>query len=151
MFINQQVNFRPAKEQDYDFLYNMHIATMKEYIDKTWGWEDFAQQEFFKKSFEPEKIQIITLDTKDIGMVLIEEGQEDILLRVIEILPNYQRQGIGTYIVQKLINKASQNNKAVFLYVLKVNPAQNLYERLGFKRIAETSTHYVMKACLNMF
>lgn len=146
---NELISFRIAKEQDYEFLYSMHIATMKEYVDKTWGWDDTAQQGFFRKGFEPDKLEIITLDNKDIGMISIEDREEDVFLRAIEILPEYQKQGIGTYIVQKLINKASQNNKAVFLYVLKVNPAQNLYKRLGFEKITETTTHYVMKVCLN--
>ena len=148
MFDFQQIDFRSAKAQDYEFLYSLHVATMKEYVDKTWGWDDFAQKRFFKKGFEPDKLQIITLNNQDIGMISLEESPEDIFLRAIEISPQYQNQGIGTYIVQKLINNASQNNKAVVLYVLKVNPAQNLYARLGFTKIAQTDTHFIMKVTL---
>jgi hypothetical protein len=32
------------------------------------------------------------------------------------------------------------------LQVLKVNPARQLYERLGFRRVGETATHFKMQA-----
>jgi len=34
----------------------------------------------------------------------------------------------------------------VELYVLKVNPARGLYERLGFAIIGETETHHIMRS-----
>ncbi|MFY9224053.1 MAG: GNAT family N-acetyltransferase [Blastocatellia bacterium] len=141
----QKIGFRPAFNQDYDFLYTLHIATMKDYVDKTWGWKDDFQEKIFKEKFEPDKLKIITFDKKDIGMIAVEDREEDIFLRIIEILPEYQNKGIGKYIVQSLIDKAKNENKLVFLYVLKVNPAQNLYKNLGFEIISEITTHYVMR------
>lgn len=143
--IFQKIGFRPAFDQDYDFLYQLHIATMKDYVDKTWGWNDDFQQKIFKEKFEPDKLKIIIFDKKDIGMIAVEDREEDVFLRIIEILPEYQNRGIGKYIVQSLIDKAKNENKLVFLYVLKVNPAQNLYKSLGFEIISETTTHYVMR------
>ncbi len=141
----QKIGFRPSSHQDYDFLYTLHVATMKDYVDKTWGWNDDFQQKIFKEKFEPDKLKIITFDKKDIGMIAVEDREEDIFLRIIEILPEYQNKGIGKYIVQSLIDKAKNENKLVFLYVLKVNPAQNLYKNLGFEIISEITTHYVMR------
>lgn len=143
--IFQKIGFRPAFDQDYDFLYQLHVATMKDYVDKTWGWNDDFQQKIFKEKFEPDKLKIITFDKKDIGIIVIEDRDEDVFLRIIEILPAYQNKGIGKYIVQSLIDKAKNENKVVFLYVLKVNPAQNLYKSLGFEIISEITTHYIMR------
>jgi len=143
--IFQKIGFRPAFDQDYDFLYQLHVATMKDYVDKTWGWNDDFQQKIFKEKFEPDKLKIITFDKKDIGIIVIEDRYEDVFLRIIEILPEYQNKGIGKYIVQSLIDKAKNENKVVFLYVLKVNPAQNLYKSLGFEIISEITTHYIMR------
>lgn len=141
----EKISFRPTKEQDYDFLYKLHVATMKEYVAQTWGWDENFQQEMFRKNFNPNELEIITFKKKDIGMISIEDREEDIFLRAIEIAPEHQKKAIGTYIVQAIIDNATRKSKPVFLYVLKVNPAQKLYERLGFERISETTTHYVMK------
>ena len=142
------VGFRPARENDYDFLYALHAATMKEYVNKTWG-DDTFQENLFRKNFIPSQIQIITLAGNDIGMISLEENDKDIFLRVIEIHPKHQRQGFGTTIIQKIIDVATRQRKEVRLQVLKVNPAKQLYDRLGFAVIEETSTHYIMSTTLS--
>jgi ribosomal protein S18 acetylase RimI-like enzyme len=144
-----QIAFRPAQDNDVDFLYALHVATMKDYVDKTWGWDDAFQESIFRKNYVPAEIQIITLAGRDIGMISLEERVEDIFLRVIEIHPTYQRQGIGTTIIQQIIADAARRKKPVFLRVLKVNPAKRLYDRLGFSVIEETKTHYIMKTYLS--
>jgi N-acetylglutamate synthase-like GNAT family acetyltransferase len=142
----ENISFRPVKEQDYNFLYKLHVATMKDYVRDTWGWDEKFQQDMFKKNFNPIELEIITFKKKDIGVISIEDRQEDVLLRSIEIAPEHQKKGLGTHIVQAVLNNAARKSKPVFLYVLKVNPAQKFYERLGFERVSETTTHFVMKA-----
>jgi len=37
-------SLRPAKASDYDFLVALHEATMREYVEQVWGWDDdYAQ------------------------------------------------------------------------------------------------------------
>ena len=31
-------------QNDYDFMYKLLVATMKEYVKQTWGWEDEVRQ-----------------------------------------------------------------------------------------------------------
>jgi len=81
-------------------------------------------------------------------MISLEERDADIFLRVIEILPAHQGQGIGFRIIRQIIDDASSKQKPVYLRVLKVNPARGLYERLGFSVIEETDTHFIMKTSL---
>jgi ribosomal protein S18 acetylase RimI-like enzyme len=145
----ERVEYRPALDTDIDFLYALHVATMKEYVDKVWGWDDRFQESIFRKNYVPPQIQIIALDGKDIGMLSVEERDDDIFLRVIEIHPAYQRKGLGAAIVQRIIADATLKMKPVFLQVLKVNPAKQLYERLGFSVIEETKTHYKMQISIS--
>ena len=139
-----QIGFRHAVENDIDFLYALHVATMKAYVDKIWGWDDVFQESVFRKNYVPANIQIITLADTDIGMLSVEERVEDVFLRAIEIHPTYQQQGLGTTIIQHIINDAARKMKPVRLQVLKVNPAKKLYDRLGFSVIKDTKTHYIM-------
>ena len=146
---HNQINFRQARYSDVDFLYALHVATMKEYVDKTWGWDNAVQETMFRQNYIPAEFQIITLNGNDIGMISLKERDEDVFLRVIEIPPIYQRQGLGTTIIQKIIDDAARRMKPVFLRVLKVNPAKQLYDRLGFAVIEETKTHYIMRTLLS--
>lgn len=140
----QSIRYRPALEDDVDFLYALHVATMKEYVDKTWGWDDAVQESIFRKNYDPAGIEIIKYEGKEMGMLSIEERDDDIFLRVIEIHPAYQNRGITTSIIKQMIADGVQKKKPIRLRVLKVNPAKKLYERLGFSVIEETPTHYIM-------
>ena len=142
------ISFRHATEDDVDFLYAMHVVTMKEYVDQTWGWDDAFQESVFQKNYVPAEIRVVTFEGKDVGMISLEEREEDIFLRAIEILPSHQGQGIGARIVQQIITETASKQKPVLLYVLKVNPTKGLYERLGFSAIEETDTHFIMKISL---
>lgn len=145
---HNKIGFRSAVENDIGLLYALHVATMKEYVNQTWGWNDAFQESVFRKNYIPAEIQIITYDGKDMGMFSVEERDEDVFLRAIEVHPEYQRKGIATAIINSIIREGVQKTKPVRLYVLKVNPAKRLYERLGFSVVEETSTHYIMMTSL---
>ena len=140
----QSIEYRPAEESDIDFLYALHVATMKEYVAKTWGWDDAFQETVFRKNYVPAQIQIIQYDGKDIGMLSVEERTDNVFLRAIEIHPEYQGKGIGTAIINMILAAGIQKGKPIRLQVLKVNPAKRLYDRLEFSVIEETATHYIM-------
>ncbi len=139
------LKLRPANSDDYNFLYELKKKTLKNYISKTWGWDEEWQKDYFSKNFKPELIKIITILGKDIGCISILEEGEQYFLSLIEILPKYQNQGIGTKLIKEILSKAEKNNKLVYLRVLKTdNKAQNLYKRLGFLIEEQTETHIKM-------
>ena len=63
------LNLRPANSNDYNFLYKLKKKTLKNYISKTWGWDEGWQKAYFSKNFKPELIKIITILGKDIGCI----------------------------------------------------------------------------------
>jgi ribosomal protein S18 acetylase RimI-like enzyme len=138
------IGFRRAVKNDLDFLYALHAATMREYVDRTWGWDDVSQEAAFRRDHTAAEIQIVTYGGQDVGMLSVEDRDADIFVRAIEIAPEYQGKGIGTAILRKKITDASKRKKPVSLHVLKVNPARRLYDRLGFLVVEETPTHFYM-------
>lgn len=123
----------------------MHNAALKKYISATWGWDEALQRRFFTESFSTEKGKIIVADGEDAGFLWTSEKESEITLVSIRLLPEYQKRGIGTKLIKDILEKAEAKNKPVRLQVLKVNPAVNLYEKLGFRIWAETETHFQMK------
>lgn len=140
-----QISLRPATREDYDFLWWLHRATLKPYVEKTWGWDEQRQAQHFCDCFDPATRQVIERDGVPIGCISVERQEARVFLAVIEIAPDHQNRGIGTKLIRALLDEADGRGVPVELQVLKVNPARRLYERLGFAVIGETETHYLIR------
>lgn len=53
---------------------------------------------------------------------------------------------IGASAIRSVLALAARDNMPVSLQVLKVNPAQHLYAKLGFYIVSETTSAYHMRA-----
>ncbi|HEX8564471.1 MAG TPA: GNAT family N-acetyltransferase [Pyrinomonadaceae bacterium] len=138
-----QIELRQIETSDFDFLWRLHNAALKDYVTQTWGWDENWQRESFIKAFNPSEGKIIVIDGKDAGYLWVIEKDNEVLLASIRLLPGFQNHGIGSKIIRDLLEKSE---KPVRLQVLKVNPARHLYERLGFEICEETATHFTMKS-----
>ncbi|CUS02269.2 conserved protein of unknown function [Candidatus Promineifilum breve] len=129
---------RPATEADYDFLYALHCAAIREYVEPIWGWHEEWQAEYFRRKFNPNGRRVIEVEGHDAGVLVIEERPDELYLALIELLPGYQGRGIGTMIVTSLLDQAQNRGMPVTLDVLETNqPARRLYERLGFRLVGQ--------------
>ena len=137
-----EVSFRPITSDDFDFLWLLHNVALKEYVEKTWGWDEKRQRELFAEDFNTNNGRIIVVNDTDAGYLWAIEKETETLLVSIRLLPEFQNRGIGTKVIEDVLVKS---NKPVRLQVLKINPAQNLYKRLGFETVGETETHFLMR------
>ncbi len=140
------LTLRAAKPEDFDFLYGLHRAVFQDYVAQVWGWNEAWQEEHYRQQFNPSANQIISLEGRDAGVIRVSETESEVFLSNIEVLPEFQGSGLGTSLIRALLAHARRFNKPVLLQVLKVNPAQRLYLRLGFSIVGESETHYLMKA-----
>jgi ribosomal protein S18 acetylase RimI-like enzyme len=137
---------RPAAEADFDFLYDLHEASMRDYVHATWGWVDAFQREMFRASFGKRPRSIVIVDGVDNGVLGVERRADDVYLDLIELHPRVQRRGIGAALVRSVVEEATASRLPAALRVLKVNVgARRLYQRLGFVIVAESETHYDMR------
>lgn len=139
------IKLRVATPEDYDFLYELHCRTMRDYIEATWGWDELWQQNHFKQHFQPESNQIILLNGRKIGRAEIDCKESKAHIGNIQILPAYQNKGVGSQVILDIVRQSQQRKHCVTLQVLKVNPARRLYERLGFVVEGEDEAHFKMK------
>ena len=72
-------------------------------------------------------------------------GDGPLLLGVPVVDTPFQRKGIGTEVVNALIEDADRAGQAVTLGVVKTNPALRLYERLGFRITHDDSRKFYMR------
>ena len=140
-----KIGLRPGTTGDREFLWRLHCATFREYVDQTWGWDEAWQCGKFDEDFDPGSLLIIEKDDAPIGHLSVRRTDDEIFLAAIAIAPEQQNQGIASQLLQDLLSESDRSHLPVTLQVLKVNPARRLYERLGFAHTGETSTHYLMR------
>lgn len=140
-------SLRPATDEDYDFLYRLHITTMRAAIEATWGWDETFQADYFRSHWNPAKRQIVMVDGREAGVLTLEQRPEAIFLALIEIHPHYQGQGLGTALIRQVMATAHRQGFPVELHVLKASTgARRLYEQLGFIITGERPDRYIMTA-----
>ncbi len=139
---------RTAASTDYDFLYQLKVACVKEYVKATWGWDEEDQRRRFADRFDPAATKIVVANGQDIGHLVLEDTGEELYLAALFIDPAWQNKGLGREIIQEVIANANKAGQIVSLQVLRVNPAKRLYERLGFEVVGETGTQYKMRHSL---
>jgi ribosomal protein S18 acetylase RimI-like enzyme len=137
-----EISLRPIKNEDFEFLWRLHNAALKKYVEQTWGWDEEFQRKNFESNFKTDDGEIIVFAEQDIGFWWTVESETEILLSSIRLLPEFQNRGIGTKLIRQLLDGSG---KPVRLQVLKINPARHLYERLGFKITGATATHFLMR------
>lgn len=129
---------RAANAADYDFLYALHKAAMYESISSTWGWDEAWQRNYFDAKFDPARREILLWQGKRIGTLSVQDEGTTLYLALIELLPDFQGRGLGTAIIQELIERTKRQNKDFCLHVLKTNVrARAFYERLGLEVVAD--------------
>jgi ribosomal protein S18 acetylase RimI-like enzyme len=141
---------REANPDDETFLYEVYAATRMEELAAV-GWDEQQKQAFIKMQFlARERIyprvdnRIIVLNERPIGRLLVERNEKEILLRDIALLTEYRNAGVGSRLVQDLIEEAGVAGKPLRLHVLSTSPAVRLYERLGFCRTGDDGTYLEM-------
>ena len=137
---------RRAAAVDAEFAFRVLKETMRGYAIATWGtwWEDESRREMIEQ-MDAGKTQVIELHGMPVGIQLIDRLETHIQLVQLYILKEYQRQGLGTRLLNALLTEATQSKLPVRLQVLAVNPATALYERLGFVVVEATPERYFME------
>ena len=147
--MSDQYSLRKATEKDFPFFRELHRLLFRKHIEQIWGWDQDDQEQRTREAFENDVVQVIQVDNQDIGFLQVEDQEDCVRVGEIWIAPDYQNRGIGTAIVNDVIQKAFQVSKGVFLGVLRTNHrAKAFYKRLGFIVYEDDGDRFLMKKLL---
>lgn len=137
------LSFRNVIYDDCEFILKLKELCLKWYIEIIYGWDTNIQREKTKHELKKhiDDMKIIIIDNKDVGVTTFYEEDGEYVVGLIMVHPDCQGLGIGSKIINEYINIAKKENKRIIIKTYKLNPAKNLYERLGFKVYNEDSTH----------
>ncbi|MDB6112365.1 MAG: hypothetical protein JWR69_4115 [Pedosphaera sp.] len=149
------ITLRREVPEDEAFLLKLYCSTRAEEM-AAWGWPPVQQEAFLKMQFNGQRHSyrsqfpeaerhIVLFQTDPIGRLLLSKSQNEITLVDIALLPQHRCHGIGTTLLHDLLVEATNSNRKVRLQVLKSNPAQHLYTRLGFSTINEDELYFQME------
>lgn len=95
--------------------------------------------EFFEDSY------LIMLEKTTVGVIKLGVENAALHIRQFQILPEYQRKGIGRKVIDVCKKKAHQKGSSLTLNVLMNNPAKALYLRNGFQIESSDALQHFMR------
>lgn len=128
---------RRGSNQDEDWLFELFRSTMQNYIDKAWGWDELLQREGFVTTLPAKQFQILESDGAAIASYHLSEKPQHYFLDMILVIPQQQRRGHGSRMLELIKKTSRESGKPIELSVLKTNPAISFHRHLGFQQLRE--------------
>jgi len=148
------IGFRNVADEDIDFLLQLRKQSMTEHLAK--AKLKMTDEQHLKRIKEHYyESHIILRDRKPIGLikfgvVALKGTSKSLHIKQLQILPEYQGQGIGSKVLSVVKKKALQLQLPITLNVLLKNPARGLYLRHGFQIEGKNKIEFKMRCPLEV-
>jgi ribosomal protein S18 acetylase RimI-like enzyme len=150
------VSLRAATSDDGEFLHELYASTRADELAPL-GWDETALEQFLRMQFDTQSRaykqtypdashQIVLVGGRPAGRLYVHRGKHEIHVVDIALLPEHRGQGLGTALLQGLIDEAQRDGRRVVLEVVRENRALRLYERLGFELVQAGEVHLRLTA-----
>lgn len=151
---------RPVETADEALLLQVYASTRAEELALT-PWDAATRDAFVQMQAQAQarhyqahwpgaehKIITLTLGSTrhDVGRLWFDWRLGTVHVLDLTLLPAWRGQGIGTQVLQHLMEDARARGLALTIYVEAGNPARHLYERLGLRPVGPPSgVHQFMR------
>jgi ribosomal protein S18 acetylase RimI-like enzyme len=146
---------RPVTDDDREFLVDLYggvrepelahvpwdAATRRAFVEQQFS----AQDTHYRQNYPGATLDVIEVDGELAGRLYVHRGPSDIRIMDIALAPAFRGRGIGTGLLRTLITEAERSARKLSIHVEMNNPAQTLYERLGFRVAGEHGVYVLME------
>ena len=151
----QMVGLRPVRSSDREFLLAVYASTREAELALV-DWSDEQKDAFVRHQFEAQtahylehytgaSFKVIEVDGEPAGRLYVARWEDEIRVMDIALLPEHRGTGIGTRLLRDLLDEAEASGKKVTVHVELNNPALRLYQRLGFRPVAERGVYLLLE------
>ena len=154
-FDRSKITYRPIRDDDRDFLYQIYASTRADEMQIV-PWSDQEKEQFVRMQFEaqtqhyndyydPKQFFIIEEEGRPIGRLYLDRQPDDVCIVDITLSPELRGAGLGTILLQEVLDGAARDGISVSIHVEHFNPAMHLYQRLGFRHVDTNGVYHLMK------
>jgi GNAT superfamily N-acetyltransferase len=146
---------RDERHEDEAFLRTLYASTRADEITQVpWSRaqaDAFLRMQFdlqrahYRRYFPAASFLIVELDGRPIGRLYVDYTPQDVRVLDVALVPDVRGQGVGTWLLEKVIDGAARLGAPVTLHVALGSPARRLYERLGFRVVKEDAMNHFME------
>lgn len=139
-------SLRPSADADGEFFYDVVKQTMLPFIVQTWGaWDEVRVRAEASEFSSTEAGEVIEVAGCRVGILLTRPASDHVYVRLLCVLPGFQRRGIGSFVLNTLVSRATKPRQVLRLRVMACNPARSFYERFGFEATDVTPQFVTME------
>ena len=138
-------SLRRASAADAAFIYAVTELTLRPHVEAvSRKWATAKMHEKCEKDAVDPNTRIVHAGGIDCGVFNLEIGPTEIWLHSMLLLAEFQRRGIGRYLLQGALAQAKARGIPIRLLVMRANPARFYYEGFGFTVCEEADQHFAM-------
>lgn len=155
MLNREGITLRPFEDSDTDFIHYVFSSVRRDMLagtgatgkqlDQLVREQSRLQLAHYQKFYADGDHSIVEFDGRKVGRIYIHRQDHDIRLMDVSLLPEFRNKGIGSMLIQELIDEADRNDVMVSLHVEPYNPARRLYVRLGFEKKDDVQAYDYME------
>ena len=149
------VTLRPVCSSDSELLFATYASTRADELAQV-GWEAAqkesflrmqfdAQRKFYESEYPGAEFQIILVAGEAAGRLYVHRREQEIRIMDIALLPEFRGRGIGTVLLNEILAEGERTARPVTIHVESFNPAQRLYQRLGFVQVANNGVYHLLE------
>ncbi len=149
------IGFRPITAADLGFLERLYRSTREDELATTpWSEEEKAsfiafqfnaQHQYYQEQFAAADYLLVVDGEQPIGRVYLDRREDELRLIDIALIPDRRRGGLGTRLLEDLLDEARARDLPVRIHVEQFNPAMRLYRRLGFEPVEDQGVYQLME------
>jgi RimJ/RimL family protein N-acetyltransferase len=151
----RDITLRPVQPEDTSFLFQVYASTRASEMALV-SWSDdlrhafvssqfAAQRDFYQQKYPHAEHNIILSNGRPVGRLFLARLDDQLRIVDITILPEERNSGIGTTLLNELLDESRRCGKPVRIYVENFNPSLRLFERLGFRQLEEQGAHLLLQ------
>ena len=148
-------SLRLITDSDRPFLKKVYYSTRETELDSIpWTQDEKdkfiefqfnAQHNYFLSAYKGVEFLIIVVNNSKMGRLYLWKTERQIRIVDIALLPEFRNKGIGTKILNDLIDESESTGTKLTIHVKHDNPALSFYERLGFNQNDDDGLIYYLE------
>ena len=153
--LSEGYRLRPETEDDTVFLIQLYATTRMAELEQT-PWTADQKWAFVAQQFELQRLHyrthyadtafdVIEQNGIPAGRLYLQEVAGQFRIIDIVLMPEWRGKGVGTAILEALMDRARAVGKDIDIFVEKFNPALDWYRRLGFKEFEDMEVYLEMR------